>query len=514
MADAGYITYNQYIKPQGEVLCGPGFDCNTVLSSDFAHLGPMPISALGFAFYLSVFVVGILHFLEFDIRPIANTISNKLKLNKNNPFRFASIYELLVVLSVAGALFSLYLLMVMNFILEAWCQFCIISACTSISLFIITLFYTHYIKDSPFFVIKSLIFKVLGFLYTHVLRLILFFIDPETAHNLFTKIGGILGSFSCGRKLTSSLFSSNHQANAKTIAGITFPNIVGLAAGFDYDGKMANIIPAVGFGWHTIGTVTLEAYEGNAPPRLQRLPKSYALIVNKGLKSIGAREVIKQLEGKVFEVPVGISIASTNKHFTSTKAQIIDILMTFQLFESSRVRHHYYELNISCPNTFGGEPFTTPARLEILLKALESLHLSRPVFVKMPIDQSEKETLALLAVLNKSTAVQGIIIGNLTKNKKNPALTQADRETWAKSRGNVSGKPTWKLSNHLIKLARKRYKKRFIIIGTGGIFSAQDAEEKIRCGADLVQLITGMIYQGPALIGEINLLQAKNHLRL
>ena len=278
---------------------------------------------------------------------------------------------------------------------------------------------------------------------------------------------------------------------------------MGLSAGFDYNGNLTGILPSVGFGWHTIGTVTLQPYAGNQKPRLGRFPKSQALLVNKGLKNIGAVEIIKKLKNVEFKIPTGISIASTNKHFNTPKLQIADIIECFKLFEKSKVKHAYYELNISCPNTFGGEPFNTTERLEALLHALDSLKIKRPVYVKMPIDQSEKETLQLLKVIDKHK-IAGVIMGNLTKDKTNPAVDPQEVEQWHNKRGNLSGKPTFERSNALIALTKKHFKNRFTIIGTGGIFTPEDAQKKIELGADLVQLITGMIYKGPQLIGSIN----------
>ncbi|HNQ17358.1 MAG TPA: quinone-dependent dihydroorotate dehydrogenase, partial [Candidatus Woesebacteria bacterium] len=162
------------------------------------------------------------------------------------------------------------------------------------------------------------------------------------------------------------------------------------------------------------------------------------------------------------------------------------------------------ELNISCPNTFGGEPYTTCPRLESLMDAIDKIKLSKPLYVKMPIDQSEAETKELLSVLNKHN-VQGVIFGNLTKDRSNPLVTEADRLEWKKLKGNLSGKPTWERSNSLISLTKKHYKNRFTIVGTGGIFTAEDAQHKLDLGADLLQLITGMIFGGPQTVGTINL---------
>ena len=344
----------------------------------------------------------------------------------------------------------------------------------------------------------------IGFLYQRFLKKIFFLWDAETIHNFLTATGKVLGSNLITQQLTEWVFAYHSPRLSKVINGITFPNPVGLAAGFDYNGQLTQILPQVGFGFQTVGTVTLNPYPGNPKPRLGRFPNSQALLVNKGLKTKGAYQIIRNLEkiGK-FSYPLGISIASTNQHFESLRDQLVDFMSCFYLFEKSKVCHAYYELNISCPNTFGGEPFTTPARLEVLLCCLDRLKLHRPVYIKMPIDQSEKETLQLLKVADQHQ-IAGVVIGNLTKDKHNPAVQSADREVWQHKAGNLSGKPTWERSNRLIKLTKKHFKNRFTIIGTGGVFNGENAVTKMEMGADLVQLITGMIFQGPQVIGQIN----------
>jgi dihydroorotate dehydrogenase len=350
---------------------------------------------------------------------------------------------------------------------------------------------------------NTLFSNVTGFCYQTILKPLFFKRDPEEVHDQNVKLGRILGKNSLLKLITRWMWAYQHPTLVRTIDGITFPNPIGLSAGFDYNGNLTDILPAVGFGFHTIGTVTFKPYAGNPKPRLSRFPRSRALLVNKGLKNEGAQAIISRLETVNFEIPTGISIASTNRFFASEKDQINDIYQCFQFFEKSSVKHAYYELNISCPNTFGGEPFTTPKRLENLLKKMDQLLLSRPLYMKMPIDQSHKETLLLLKIIADHN-VQGVIFGNLTKDKTNPAVHTIDRKMWLTRKGNLSGKPTWQRSNELIELTRKHFKNRFTIIGTGGVFNGKDAQHKLRLGADLIQLITGMIYEGPQVIGNIN----------
>lgn len=491
--DSIYLTYEKFA---GKIpICGAGFDCGKVLNSSYANIFGVPLSLFGLFYYLTIFILAIMFFLDFDF---GKFISNKLKLKK---FRITTI-ELLFLLSSFGLIFSIYLVSIMAFVLKSWCPYCLVSAFTSTTIFLTSVFTLNTQKNSPHF-IKTIWFELFHFFYTKILKNMFFYFDPETMHDMHSNLGRTLGNNFCTKKLTSLAFAFEDEKLNKTIDGINFKNPVGLSAGFDYNGDLTQILPSVGFGFHTIGTVTLEPYQGNTKPRLARFPDSKSLLVNKGLKSAGAIKIIEKLEKLNFKIPTGISIASTNKHFKNEDAQIKEILETFLRFELSKVQHQYYELNISCPNTFGGEPFTTKDKLERLLKALDKLKIKKPIYIKMPIDQSEKETLELLKVIDKHN-IKGVIFGNLTKNHSNPKVTLEDRKRWDNMKGNLSGKPTWELSNNLISLTKKHYKNRFTIIGVGGIFSGEDAIHKLKLGADLVQLITGMIYEGPQLIGQIN----------
>ena len=491
IADAGYITYEEL---QGVVPpCGAGFDCGAVLQSPYAHIGPVPLAALGLVFYIVILVLAVLHVTEFKLAAW---------LPRWRWLAGITALDLLAVLSGAGLLFSAYLVTLMAVVIEAWCKYCLISAGTSTLIFLTTQYAMHTKGYSSTF-LKGLLYPVIGFLYRNILKPVLFLLDPEHVHNGMTKFGAQTTSFAAGRGAVAAKLGFHHPDLERQIFGLTFPSPLGLSAGFDYNGDLCDALPALGFGWHTIGTVTLQPYAGNAKPRLGRYPRSQALLVNKGLKSIGTRAMIQKLAGRTFKIPTAVSIASTNTSFTSLKEQLLDICISFWLFENSSVRHHLYELNISCPNTFGGEPFTTPARLEILLKLMDQLELTRPLLLKMPIDQSEAETRELLAVIRRHT-VAGVIFGNLTKDKKNPALHPEEAKLWQTQKGKVSGRPTFERSTALARLARKVLPAEIVVIGTGGIFSYSDLQEKQRAGAELFQLITGMIYQGPQLIGQLN----------
>jgi dihydroorotate dehydrogenase subfamily 2 len=273
-----------------------------------------------------------------------------------------------------------------------------------------------------------------------------------------------------------------------------------LAAGLDYNGRLTSFIPTLGFGFESTGTVTHGAYNGNKKPRLGRLVKSRSLLVNKGFKSIGLDKVIS---GLTFTqgFPLGISIGATNSLLVSTpEAQIADIVKSFQKIKDDQ-RFSYFELNISCPNVRGAGTLGTPDRLVSVLNELQSLKLCRPLFIKFPVDVAWEEAQTLLAIMVEH-GVAGVIIGNLTKDRKNSAFVSDEIKKAGK--GNFSGKPTRALSNKLISKTYQEFGNKLIIIGVGGVFSAKDAYSKIKRGASLVQLVTGLIYQGPQLVAEIN----------
>ncbi len=486
--DATYVTYQE---SQGIIPpCTPPFSCGQVLESKWSHIGPVPISAIGVLYYSFVFGFGVVLFLGTRIIHYPKKVS-------------VYVEDLLLTFTSCGLLFSMYLIFIMAFVLQAWCLYCLLSASFCILLFGMSFLLHRELRSSrqnPRLPLRRSLFRAL---YQWCLKPLYFLLDAEFVHTNMTTIGNVMGKFLVLRSLTAWLFAYSDKKLEQTIDGIVFPNPVGLSAGFDYNAELPGILPSVGFGFATIGTVTNEPYEGNRKPRLGRFPKSQALVVNKGFKSLGAKAIIKKLEGHSFAIPIGISIGSTNKNYDSLGLQIENVVAGFKQFEASKVAHSYYELNISCPNTAGGQPFTTPARLKKLLVALQKLHISKPIYIKMPIDLQFSEVLPLLELAD-SFNIHGVIFGNLTKDKNNPDVHPADKKSWKNIQGNLSGKPTWNRSNNLIQMTKKTFGSRFTIIGAGGIFTPEDAQFKLSLGADLVELITGMIYEGPQLIGAIN----------
>lgn len=336
----------------------------------------------------------------------------------------------------------------------------------------------------------------INFLYVKALKPVLFLFDPEDIHDLFTAIGALLGRCVVTRALTRWAFAYRNPRLEQEILGIRFANPIGLAAGFDKNGLMTDIMPAVGFGFTEVGSVTGEPCQGNPRPRLWRLPKSQSLGVWYGLKNDGCEVVAKRLAKRRTDGVVGASVAMTNcaenanlQHGVGDYAQAYAALAPVA---------DYLTVNISCPNAYGGQPFTAADRLEVLLARLDQIPSAKPVFLKMSPDLSDAEVDAIVLVAGRHR-VHGFICTNLTKKQGNPHVKDP-----LPPHGGLSGKVVDELSDRLIARLYRQTKGKYVIIGCGGVFSAEDAWRKITLGASLIELITGMIFEGPQLIGEIN----------
>jgi dihydroorotate dehydrogenase len=345
--------------------------------------------------------------------------------------------------------------------------------------------------------------KFFSITYRSVVKPVLFLFDAQVIHDSMTFFGEQLGRHAFSRSFTSLLFNFKHPALNQTLLGIAFKNPIGLSAGFDYRAKLSDILPSVGMGYSTVGTISNKPYEGNPKPMLGRLPKSKSLLVNKGFKNDGIDALIKQYQGKTFSIPIGLSLGKTNRKELMTQEEAVqDVVDAFKKATTTSLPFSYFELNISCPNLIGTISFYPPENLKQLLTALEAVQINKPVFIKMPITETDEATRAMLKIIEQFPFIKGVIFGNLWKDRES---SDFNAEEIAKAtKGNFSGKPTFERSNELIKLAYKEFGHRFVIIGCGGVFSAEDAYKKIRLGASLIQMITGMIFEGPQVVGEIN----------
>lgn len=334
--------------------------------------------------------------------------------------------------------------------------------------------------------------------YRWILKPIFFGLDPEIVHDHAVTIGNFLGKHTLTRRTIEWLLTYHHPFLEQNILGINFKNPVGLAAGFDKDGLLVNILPAVGFGFTEVGSITGEPCLGNLKPRLWRLKKSKSLAVYYGLKNDGCEIIVERLSNKKLTIPLGTNIAKTNcKETTNTNIAIADYFKAYKTFVNVG---DYFVINISCPNAFGGQPFTDKIKLNALLEKIISIPKTKPIFLKISPDLTTKEIDDIVEVADKFK-IDGFICTNLTKNRNNKNIL----DKIVPKLGGLSGKVVDSLSDELIRYIYKKTNKKNIIIGCGGIFSAEDAYRKIKAGASLVELITGMIFEGPQLISEINM---------
>ncbi len=339
------------------------------------------------------------------------------------------------------------------------------------------------------------------FLYQRFMKPTAFMFNPEIVHERFVDFGELLGMSSLGRAYVNIMYGYHGPDISRTVDGITYKTPILLSAGFDYNARLVSILDTMGFGGEEVGSVTARPCKGNEGVQLTRAPQSKSIIVYKGLKNDGVEAIIARLKKKKIApgYVVGVSIARTNDNLTeSDEAGIEDFFTSFRRLNEENIGR-YYTFNISCPNAFGGETFGDAKRLPKLLEKIRTIECHKPVYIKMPINVPWEEFRELVDI-GKHFNVNGFVIGNLNKDYNDLAVRS---EAPAEYRGGLSGKPCKKLSDDLIEKTRNYLGNEKTIIGVGGIFTPQDAHDKFKRGANLVQLITGMIFEGPQLVRDI-----------
>ncbi len=340
--------------------------------------------------------------------------------------------------------------------------------------------------------------------YTSLIRPALFRLDPERVHNASVRACGIVGATALGRGIMRSAFNYQDPCLECTVAGIHVPNPVGLAAGWDKSGVGVKGGSCLGFGFYEIGSVSADLSHGNPKPRLFRLPQDQAIIVHYGLQNDGAEVVAHRVGSGPRSIPLGINIVKTNRGIDAATESEEDIFEDY--LRSTRVLEEsadYLVYNLSCPNTETGRDFFGErGRIRRLVTLLEAEQIRRPVFLKIsPLGGGD----AFDRVLDEAgdcKLVSGFML-NLPPGKAVPL--QTPEETWRDLPGSVAGRPVEALINNGIAELYKRIdRQRHAVIAAGGVFSAEDAYRKIRLGASAVQVLTGMVYEGPGLIARIN----------
>lgn len=342
---------------------------------------------------------------------------------------------------------------------------------------------------------------MIPWLYKRALKPLLFRFDPEQVHHAFVGLGSWAGRSRLGRTAVGLLYDYRGADVSRVVDGLRYRTPVLLAAGFDYNGHLVRVLPHLAFGGQEVGSVTAVPCAGNPPPRMRRLIRSRSLLVNKGLKNDGVEAVIERLQGleRTEGYVLGISIARSNTpEAASLSGGVEDYATSLSKLVAADLGD-FYTLNISCPNVHGGESFAGPRPLTALLERLASIEHTRPVYLKMPINPPWDEFAALLEAAAPHR-VHGVVIGNLNKDY---ARIPVPAERPPEYRGGISGPVCRELSLDLVHRTRQTFGNRFTILGCGGIETPEHALAYLSAGADLVQLITGMIFEGPHLMRDI-----------
>ncbi len=336
------------------------------------------------------------------------------------------------------------------------------------------------------------------------LRPLLFRLDAEAAHRL--GMGAARVAQALPARLTEAAFGYEHAALRQRLWGMTFPNPVGLAAGFDKNACGVRFWERLGFGFSEIGSVSAEASEGNPRPRAFRLAEDKALVNRMGLNNDGAARVAERLARTARRRPLGVNLAKTHDPVVMGETALDDFRRSFRRLAPLA---GYVALNISCPNTREGKTFEAPDALDALLAAVfeerAALNLSVPVLVKLgpPADARAALSGAVpeAVAVAEAHGVHGYIATNTASDRAGLRASEAWLE--AIGRGGLSGKPIEERATHLVRHLYRLTEGRVPIIGVGGVDSAEAAYAKIRAGASLVQLYTALVYKGPGVVRAI-----------
>jgi dihydroorotate dehydrogenase len=337
-------------------------------------------------------------------------------------------------------------------------------------------------------------------MYKALIRPLLFLVNPEQIHHFILRLLYACGKIPGMRQLWLTLFNYDSPVLEKELFGIHFPNPIGLAAGFDKDARLIDELSCFGFGFIEVGTITPLPQEGNPKPRLFRLPADQALINRMGFNNAGAVAVAKRLKTRSSKIIVGGNIGKNkvtpNDNAWNDYATCFDELYPYV---------DYFVVNVSSPNTPGLRELQEKEPLRKLLTSVKQRSLSKPVpkpvLLKVAPDLSVGQLDDIVSILNE-TRVDGVIATNTTVSRE--GLRSSPEFLQSIGQGGLSGCPLASRSTDVIRYLRRGLGPDFPIIGVGGIMTPADALEKMNAGADLIQLYTGFIYEGPSIVSNIN----------
>jgi len=337
-------------------------------------------------------------------------------------------------------------------------------------------------------------------MYRLVLKPLLFLFNPERAHYMAMGLLRFACFFPGAKSIIKSIYSLRNKKLERELFGLKFPNPVGLAAGFDKNARWVDELECLGFGFIEIGTVTPIAQPGNDKPRLFRLPQDEALINRMGFNNDGAIAAAERLKNRKSKIIVGGNIGK-NK-ITPNERALDDYIKCYDaLFDVV----DYFVVNVSSPNTPGLRALQEKEPLMNILQQLQNKNSAqahpKPILLKIAPDLSEEQLDDIIDIVNQ-TKIAGVIATNTTISRDD--LVTSKEEIESIGAGGLSGKPVKNMSTEVIRYLKQKSNNAFPVIGAGGIHSAEDAVEKLKAGADLVQVYTGFIYEGPSVAKRIN----------
>ncbi len=337
-------------------------------------------------------------------------------------------------------------------------------------------------------------------MYKILIRPLLFLFDPEKVHYFTFSVVKFLHRIPFVPGIIRSMFQVNDKRLERTVFGITFKNPVGLAAGFDKNAVIYNELANFGFGFIEIGTVTPKGQIGNPKQRLFRLKDDQGIINRMGFNNDGIAPAIKNLKKNKGQVIIGGNLgkntATTPENYTQDYCEV---------FKSLHPYVDYFVLNVSCPNVGSHAKLNDKDYLIELISTVQDLNskeaTQKPILLKIAPDLNNKQLDEIIELVAE-TKIDGVITSNTSTTRDN--LKASKQRLEEIGNGGVSGQPIKAQSTKVIQYLADNSNKAFPIIGVGGIHSAEDALEKLEAGADLVQVFTGFIYEGPSLIKKIN----------
>lgn len=337
-------------------------------------------------------------------------------------------------------------------------------------------------------------------MYKHILKPILFQFNPETAHNLLFSLLTFIRHIPFARPIIRAIYRKDSPELAKEVFGIQFPNPVGLAGGLDKNGEFYNDMANFGFGFVEIGSLTPKPQDGNPKPRCWRVPGDKAIINRFGINNKGVKNAVEHLKKVRPEVIIAANISKNTSSINEDAAK--DYETSFGLLYDFV---DMFVVNVSCPNVVGLTSLQDITFLSDIVDRLLDLRMLydiyKPILLKVSPDLS-KEQLDDIVNYCLRSGIDGIVAGNTTRSREGLTTISPERIEEI-GNGGMSGAPVHKKNLALVKYIHEKSDGRLPIIGVGGIMSPEDAKDMIDAGASLVEIYSGFIYEGPALIKKI-----------